>query len=450
MASLRMETTGKGIGWRLQFYNLEKKKRSIWLGAIPKHDAESWRVHVEHLAASQTSGTVVQLHTSRWIAELTKPMRAKLATAGLIDIPKSDDLPWTITQLCDTYIASRKSIADRTKTKLEQVKSGLIEHFGADRELLTITEADAESWREWLAAKSNKRNAKTSAIADATVRRRTGIAKQFIRFAIKSKKLKTNPFEHLASGNRANDERQFFVDRAITATLLDFAPCAEWRAIIALSRFGGIRCPSETMNLHWGDVDFVNSRIVIRENKTKSRVCPMFPELRPHLEDLIRSYETRPSPHDLVIPNKRGSESYMRTMLLKIMKRSGLTPWPRLFHNMRATRETELLSQFPIKDVCDWIGNSAAVAMKHYAMRMTSSFEAAIRGSTGGSIAPQNQTEPHGSLSNGQERSMVTRKPRKPNKKGRFPNEIGPICNASNRRRGTRTTPENPGISEVS
>ena len=35
---------------------------------------------------------------------------------------------------------------------------------------------------------------------------------------------------------------------------------------------------------------------------------------------------------------------------------------------MRASRETELLAKYPIKDVCGWIGNSQAVAMKHYAM----------------------------------------------------------------------------------
>lgn len=418
MASLRLECNGKRKGWRVQFYDAAKKKRSIWLGDIPKHDAESWRVHVSHLASSQTSGSVIQLHTSRWIAELTKPMRAKLATAGLLNLPSEDNQTWTIGKLCSAYIDSRKSIADRTKVKLEQVKKGLIDHFGENREIVDITQADAEAWREWLASASNRRNKKTKKLADATVRRRTGIAKEFMRFGIKAKKMVDNPFAHLASGNKGNEERQFFVDRASIDKLIDKAPCSEWRAILSLSRFGGIRCPSETMALLWADVDFVNSRIVIRENKTKSRVCPMFPELRPVLEDLLNSLDKRPSPIDNVIATKRGSESYMRTMLAKIMRRAGVTPWPRLFHNMRATRQTELLALFPIKDVCDWLGNSQAVAMKHYAMGMTSSFEAAIRGSTGGSIVTGNQIEPRGSASDGKKRRSVSTEKRKPNKKG--------------------------------
>ncbi len=48
---------------------------------------------------------------------------------------------------------------------------------------------------------------------------------------------------------------------------------------------------------------------------------------------------------------------------------------------MRASRETELLAVYPAKDVSSWLGNSAPVAMKHYAMATAESFErAAIEG----------------------------------------------------------------------
>jgi hypothetical protein len=32
----------------------------------------------------------------------------------------------------------------------------------------------------------------------------------------------------------------------------------------------------------------------------------------------------------------------LRTQFERIVKRTGLTPWPKLFHAMRASRETEL------------------------------------------------------------------------------------------------------------
>ena len=43
-----------------------------------------------------------------------------------------------------------------------------------------------------------------------------------------------------------------------------------------------------------------------------------------------------------------------------------MQPWPKLFQNLRSTRETELADQFPIQVVCEWIGNTEAVAAKHY------------------------------------------------------------------------------------
>lgn len=56
----------------------------------------------------------------------------------------------------------------------------------------------------------------------------------------------------------------------------------------------------------------------------------------------------------------------LRTQLKKIIKRAKLTPWPKLFHNLRATRETELAERFPMHVVCKWLGNTARVAAQHY------------------------------------------------------------------------------------
>lgn len=62
----------------------------------------------------------------------------------------------------------------------------------------------------------------------------------------------------------------------------------------------------------------------------------------------------------------RGRDCNLRTQLMRILGRAGLSAWPRLFHNLRASRETELAQDFPIHVVCKWIGNSVKVAQKHY------------------------------------------------------------------------------------
>ena len=40
--------------------------------------------------------------------------------------------------------------------------------------------------------------------------------------------------------------------------------------------------------------------------------------------------------------------------------------WPKLFHNLRASYQTDLAERFPLHCVVEWLGNSERVAMKHY------------------------------------------------------------------------------------
>jgi len=56
--------------------------------------------------------------------------------------------------------------------------------------------------------------------------------------------------------------------------------------------------------------------------------------------------------------------------------------WPKLFHNLRASRETELAAEHPIHVVCAWIGNSQQIAAKHYLQVTDADFEKARRAST--------------------------------------------------------------------
>jgi hypothetical protein len=60
----------------------------------------------------------------------------------------------------------------------------------------------------------------------------------------------------------------------------------------------------------------------------------------------------------------------LRTQLLRLLKRADIKPWPRLFHNLRAWRETELVAKFPIHVLAHWLGNTPEIAMRHY-LRVT-------------------------------------------------------------------------------
>ena len=59
---------------------------------------------------------------------------------------------------------------------------------------------------------------------------------------------------------------------------------------------------------------------------------------------------------------------------------AGLELWPRLFHNLRASRQTELENQFPTHVVCQWMGNTPKVAGKHYLQTTEDHFQMAAQG----------------------------------------------------------------------
>ena len=85
--------------------------------------------------------------------------------------------------------------------------------------------------------------------------------------------------------------RERFITTDETAKLLDACPNHHWKAIVALARCGGIRCPSEVLSLTLAGIDWEAGRIVVQSPKTEHhpgkdyRMIPLFPELRPILAD---------------------------------------------------------------------------------------------------------------------------------------------------------------------
>ena len=223
-------------------------------------------------------------------------------------------------------------------------------------------------------------------MADNTVRRICGRAKQFFRAAVRKQLITESPFADMQKVTiRENREREFFVTREMAAKILDACPDSQWRLIFALTRFGGLRCPSELVGLKWGHVDWENDRLTVPSPKTEhhegkaERVIPIFPELRPHLEE---AYELAPEGAEFIVTRYRDPTQNLRTTFEKIIRRAGLEPWPKLFQNLRSTRETELAEEFPTHVVCAWIGNSEAVAKKHYLQVTEGHFKKATQNTT--------------------------------------------------------------------
>ena len=365
MASIIREPGGRKT---IQFVGPNGKRPKIRLGKVSRRIAESIKVRVEQLVAAAMSGHAPDQETARWVASLGSVLANRLAKAGLIEPPEKEALGDFISR----YIELRHDVKPNTKKVWRQTWRHLVDFFGSDRALGELTKGDAKEWRLYLIGRG---------MAEATVRKHVGFAKQFLAEAIDRRLTDENPFAGMASSPIGNPDRQYFVTREETQKVLDGCPDGDFRLIVALSRFGGLRVPSELVALRWDDIHWEQQRFTVHSPKTErhqgrgSRVVPLFPELLPFLEEAFDQAD----PGTEYVIRRRRSSGNLRTQLARIVKKAGLKPWPRIFHNLRASRQTELANEHPPHVVCAWIGNSQLIALKHYLQVTDDHFAKAVQ-----------------------------------------------------------------------
>ena len=114
--------------------------------------------------------------------------------------------------------------------------------------------------------------------------------------------------------------------------------------MLTLGRHAGPRVPSKVASLTWDDVAWGTGRLTVRSPKTAShdghavRLVPICPKLR---LISIEADEQAADGTDAILPRTPTGASNLRTTSLKIITRSGHTPWPRLFQNLRASSATD-------------------------------------------------------------------------------------------------------------
>lgn len=367
MASISTDKKGNRT---IQFVGGDARRRSIRLGKVPMRVAQAVQTRVETLNVAKVSKVSVDRETAAWVGDIDETLYEKLAAVGLVSKRAVAD-ETTLASFIDRYLDRRTDIKKLTRRNLNQVRNDLIEYFGPNKPLAEINEGDADEFR--LSLKQR--------LGENTVRRRCGMARQFFRAAVKRRLMAANPFGDMKGiAVQSNPSRYYFITKAEAQRVLDACPDPQWRLLFALSRFGGLRCPSEHLALRWSDIDWERGRMRVPSPKTEhheggqSRIVPLFPELLPHLE---QAFEQAEPGTEFVIYRYRNSNSNLRTQLERIIRKAGLEPWPKLFQNLRSTRQTELAEQFPAHVVCAWIGNSEAVARKHYLQVTEEHFEQA-------------------------------------------------------------------------
>jgi len=366
MASISTDKSGNRT---IQFVAADSRRRTIRLGRMTMKAVKEVRTKVEALNGAMIARCSVDRETAEWVGQLNAKLHAKLAAVELV--AKRDDV--LLKEFLDKYRADRTGLKQSTRTNHRQAADNLVSCFGAKKPMRSFSEDDAETLRTFLLNQGYGEN---------TTRKRCQIAKLFFKHAKRQKLVAENPFAELVGSVRSDRSKFHFVTPGEATKILAACPDSDWRLIFALSRYGGLRCPSEHLALRWADVDWAQNRMTVYSPKTEQhsghecRVVPIFPELRPYLEAAWD--EADDGAEFVVVKNRRPGVNW-RTHLLRIMKNAGVKPWPRLFHNLRATRQTELTNQFPLHVVCQWLGNSAAVANEHYLRVIDEHFERATR-----------------------------------------------------------------------
>ena len=380
MAGISKDSNGKK---RIVYYNAKKKQECIRLGRVPMRTAHTIKIHVENLLAARASNVSVVSETSDWLREIADDLYDKLVQRGLVAPRK---IIGTLGEVIPKIIKEQSiGIKPSTRSVYGQAEKSLYRFFGQERRIDTITSADAKEFKLWLAKNGNLKT--PGGLVQGTVAKRIQQVYSYFKAMKESGDIPSNPFKGLTERAEVDETRNLYIEEKTILKIMDYAPDAEWRLIIALWRFAGLRAFSEVLTLKWADIDWNQKKMVVHSPKTEHhpgkgvRIIPFFPRIQ---ECLLEAQKEAPAGAIYVVEKHaplylRGQkeriydsrQGNMGTMFRKIMKRAGVAAWKKLIHNLRASFETDLLSkkhgEFTLTTIAKWLGHSVKVMLEHYA-----------------------------------------------------------------------------------
>jgi integrase len=307
MASIAKRADGK---WRARFRDAARKEHSKHFDR--KVDAQRW---LDEVTTSKLTGTYVD-------------PRAGRATVG---------------ELADAYLAGNPSWAESTRARNESIVERHIRpRWGA----VPVSAVTFEDVQVWVSSMSG---------AGATVRKNAGVLASILDFAVKSKRLSTNPARGVDLPKQALARRQYLtgyqIEALAAASMSQFgeaSPVVQWRDVTLTLAYTGLRF-GELAALRKRHVDMLRRRFRIEESVTEvdgrqvwgtpkdhHRRSVPFPKF---LVEPLAARLNGLDPDGLVFPGERGG-----VLRVRVMRRSwfdaaaiaagvpGLTP-----HELRHT-----------------------------------------------------------------------------------------------------------------
>lgn len=324
--------------WQAAFYvknpaTGELEKVRFTTGKTNRKEAQALADEQERLRKGVVAGGTEQaMHCKLIMAQVfadidrsafTTPT-ARAYVSKLLEIATGEDLPaFTVKSWFEEWIRRKaRGSSDSTMARYRGHVRAWLEWLGESRAakpLEGITAADARAWRDSLqdAGRTGK-----------TVLSYTKDINAAFRAAIREGLIQHSPFGALDVLDTSDSlERKPFSGEEV-ARLLEAAPSEEWRGLILVAAFTGLRL-GDAARLRWSSVDLDAKRITLIPSKTKKKKrevrIPIQPDLHAYL---LAAPVADDSPDAPVFPTlsrmRVGAGAGLSQLFVKIMEAAGV------------------------------------------------------------------------------------------------------------------------------
>ena len=324
MASLRKQKNSRV--WYAQYYvadpetgGLRQVRKST--GQTNKKKALAAAIEMERTAqgtveAGSDNSRLAKAVLAEAVAEIEREtftgLSARKHLARLLAIATGEEMEsytlesWTAEWLNRKGRESSKATMARYKGHTD----ALLEWLGNDRRkkpLESLTAQDARKWRESLQDAGRAGKTVLAYIKDAGAVYRAAIREGLVSF---------NPFTTLETIDTSDSQERKPFTPGEVADLMKHAPDAEWRGLILVACFTGLRL-GDAARLSWSSVDLETKRITLIPSKTKKKKREVRIPIHP---DLLAFFESVPIHSD-----KPDAPVFEKLSKVEIGARAGLS-----------------------------------------------------------------------------------------------------------------------------
>lgn len=131
---------------RIWFVDATGKRKGVRIGKASDDYAELFKLKLEDLVTATVTNTSPRPEVAMWVMGLSEDLQDRLARVGLVEIEKAEPEPAApmLAAFIDDWVTGRHDVKPATKQNYSRSRHFLIEFFGAERRLDSITRGDAD------------------------------------------------------------------------------------------------------------------------------------------------------------------------------------------------------------------------------------------------------------------------------------------------------------------